>query len=238
MTSLRSLFSRADARTARWRGLALLSALVSALLTVGTSIILRMLLSPTTGLSGHLPGPSLVGAFLVALAGVWAGRLALVIRDRRHAALAVVALGVVASALWLVVEPHYSMRDLIATMGATPDVPAGSLVLGVWGLLVFIWGARRGLDLSRLRPNAARDTAGAVLVIAALSTLQAAIAQAQSGLETAQWALPATVLLSGATLAGAEFERTREVTRAQGFEPPSWGRWARLVGGIGVGLVV
>ncbi|HNV09856.1 MAG TPA: DUF4129 domain-containing protein [Propionibacteriaceae bacterium] len=235
MRSLRSPSAPADGHVARWHGLLLLSALIGALMTVGTSIVLRMLLSPTTALSGHQPGPTLVGYFLVVVAGIWAGRVALKVRDRRHAALLVVGLGVTTSSLWLVVEPHYSMRDVFATMGARPGIPAGSFVLWLWGVGSFVWGARRGLDLSRLRPNSARDTAGGILVIAGVSTLQASFASAQSGLSTASWALPTSVLLAGATLAAAEFERTRELTRSQGFAPPSWGRWARLVAGLGVG---
>ena len=235
MRSLRSPSAPADGHVARWHGLLLLSALIGALMTVGTSIVLRMLLSPATALSGHQPGPTLVGYFMVVVAGIWAGRVALKVRDRRHAALLVVGLGVTTSSLWLVVEPHYSMRDVFATMGARPGIPAGSFVLWLWGVGSFVWGARRGLDLSRLRPNSARDTAGGILVIAGVSTLQASFASAQSGLSTASWALPTSVLLAGATLAAAEFERTRELTRSQGFAPPSWGRWARLVAGLGVG---
>jgi hypothetical protein len=78
-------------------------------------------------------------------------------------------------------------------------------------------------------------------LILVASILLAALVDSDSGhdaLRQARFVVPLMLIVSIALVAGAEVESTRRVAHRRGAQAPGWGRWARLVGGFSLAIIL
>ncbi len=228
-------------RTA-WPTLFLIPGLIAALHAAAWSLPLALLLGETFGLSDGRPEPWPGAIALLWLAAYWSatviGQSTL---GERRAQLLTIATWAAAVIAWFGLEPIYRESGIWRDPGSLVEgnaylVPPILLSLAVW------WqGMRYAVDLpvmsaEELRGVTQRDwiTLGGSLVCAVVIGGE----MGDHALSVARFAVPLTVILSLALVAAAEVEATRKLAVRRGGQAPGWERWARLSGGLGVGVVM
>lgn len=225
-----------------WATLLLIPGLIAALHASAWSLLLAILFGEEFGLSGGRPEPWPGAVALLWLAAFWSariiGRAAI---SPRLSQVLTVASWAVAVLSWFIIEPVYRESGIwkdpaSLVQGNGYLIPPMLMSMAIW------WqGMRYALDLSIMTAEELRGVAQRDWLILGGSILFAVMVGGDLGghaLSIARFAVPLTVILSLALVAAAEVETTRRLAVRRGGQPPGWERWARLVGGLGVGVVV
>jgi hypothetical protein len=204
--------------------------------------LLHIFFGPEFGMTGGRPAMFPGWLALLGLAGFWFAKL--VARVTTSPTWFPLALGigwVVAAALWIGVEPVYGLRGLLAEPGSLVGergylVAPLLLSLGVWWQGIRYATIDYLLEADEIRGSTERSWLVMIvsLILAALLDNEAG----RSALDTSWFVVPALMVASVALVAAAEIHASRRQISQSGGRPPTWSRWARLVGGLGAAIVV
>jgi hypothetical protein len=225
-----------------WPELILLPVLVAIVQALAITPLLHIFFGESFGLTGGRPVMWPGGLALLGLAAFWSAKF--VMRITRSATWFPVAMGacwLVAAAIWIGAEPVYGLRGVLAEPASLVDA-RGYLIaplllsLGVW------WQGIRyaTIDFLFTAEEVRGSTQRSWLVLIGTLIFAALLRNAagDDALATTPFVVPALMVASVALVAAAEIHASRQQIRQSGGRPPTWSRWARLVGGLGSAIVV
>lgn len=225
-----------------WPTLFLIPGLIAALHAAAWSLPLALVLGETFGLSDGRPEPWPGAIALVWLAAFWSaaiiGQSGL---GARRAQLLTIASWAATVIAWFGLEPIYRGSGIWRDPGSLVEgnaylVPPILLSMAIW------WqGMRYAFDLPVMSAEELRGVTQRDWIVLGGSLVCAVVIGGETGehaLAVATFAVPLTVILSLALVAAAEVEATRKLAMRRGGQAPGWERWARLSGGLGVGVVI
>ena len=225
-----------------WPTLFLIPVLIAMLHAAAWSLPIALLLGEAFGLSDGRPEPWPGAIALLWLAAFWsAAVIGQSTLGPRRAQLLTIASWAAAVSAWFGLEPIYRESGIWRDLGSLVEgnaylVPPLLISLAVW------WqGMHYAFDLPVMSAEELRGVTQRDWIILGGSLVCAVVVGGEIGehaLSVATVAVPLTVILSLALVAAAEVEATRKLAVRRGGQAPGWERWARLSGGLGVGVVL
>ena len=232
---------RRSRRWANWPELLLLPSLLAITQTLAITPLLHMFFGEDFGLTGGRAVMWPGGLTALGLAGFWLTKFVTrITSDPRYFTVAL-AFGWLGCALiWIGLEPSYGLRGLLAEPGSLVDT-RGYLIaplllsLGVW------WqGIRYATVDFLLTSEEIRGTTQRSWLILIGSLVFAVLLDNNAGQDatgTAPFVVPSMMIASVALVAAAEIHTSRRQISQSGGRPPTWSRWGRLVGGLGLAIL-
>lgn len=228
-------------RWAKWPEALLLPGLVAIVQALAITPLLYIFFGEDFGLTGGRPVMWPGGLALLGLAAFWFTKFVMrVTSDSRYFTVAL-AFGWLAGALiWIGLEPSYGLRGLLAEPGSLVGsrgylIAPLLLSLGVW------WQGIRYATIDYLiTSEEIRGTTQRSWLILIGSLVFAVLIDnpaAQDAIDTAPFVVPAMMIASVALVAAAEIQTSRRQISQSGGRPPTWSRWGRLVGGLGIAIL-
>jgi len=225
-----------------WPNLLMIPALVGVLHACAFSVIIKIFLGPTFGLSGGHPAPWPGAIAIIFLLSFWTNWY--IGRWEKAGALGQVATFFAWAAVWIgwiALDPAFNASTLFTHPDQLVEtdawlIPSLLISLTVWWVGIVYASGIANISAEELRTVVLRDW-----LILFGSILLAAIVGGEAGadgLDAARIAVPVQLLVSVALIAGAETEVTRRMAFRRGGTAPGWGRWFRLVGAVGAGVVL
>jgi len=225
-----------------WPTLILLPVLVAVLGAATVTPLISLFLGEQFGLSGGRPAPWPGGLACLGLAAYWSARgLARLKVPPAQAQGWVLVAGVVAIGVWWVIEPVYALlpvlRDPISLVRRNGYlIPPLLIGMGVW------WqGLRYAYDSGLFSAEEIRGLVQRSWLIITGSIVLAAMVGGDAGdaaIDSAKLAVPIAMIASVSAVAAAETESTRKIAFRRGSSAPGWDKWARLVSGVSVGILL
>jgi hypothetical protein len=225
-----------------WPELLLLPILLAIVQGLAISPLLYIFFGESFGLTGGRPVMWPGGIALLGLASFWAAKF--VMRVTRSATWFPVAMALcwlIAVAVWIGLEPVYGLRGVLSDPVSLVDergylIAPLLLSLGVW------WQGIRyaTIDFLFTAEEVRGSTQRSWLVLVG-SLIFAALIDNDAGdqaLGTTPFVVPALMVASVALVAAAEIHASRQQISQSGGRPPTWSRWARLVGAVGTSILV
>ena len=225
-----------------WPSLIMIPALVGILYACAFAVLIKLFLGPTFGLSDGHPAPWPGAIAVVFLLSFWTNRF--LGRWERAGILGQVVTFVAWAVVWLgwiAIDPAFDE----STFWSHPDrlvrddawlIPSLLISLVTWWL-----GLSYAASIASISAEELRTTVQRCWLVLFGSIILAAIVGGEAGdagIEAARIAVPLQLLVSVALVAGAETEVTRRMAFRRGGTAPGWGRWLRLVGAVGAGIVL
>jgi len=227
---------------ANWPETLLLPVLVSTVQTLAITPLLYMFFGEDFGLTGGRPVMWPGGIGLLGLVSFWSTRFVMRITTDPRWFPAVSALcWIVAAAVWVGLEPNYGLAGLLREPGSLVGsrgylIAPLLLSLGVW------WQGIRYATISFLfTAEEIRGSTQRSWLVLIASLVLAALMDNDAGrdaLDTTLFVVPMLMISSVALVAAAEIHASRQQIRRSGGRPPTWARWGRLVGGLGVAILL
>ncbi|HVL23585.1 MAG TPA: DUF4129 domain-containing protein [Thermomicrobiales bacterium] len=225
-----------------WPTLFLLPVLVAVLGAATLTPLIQLFLGKQFGLSAGREAPWPGALACLGLLAYWTARgLGGLGASRGQASGWTLLAGLVAIGLWWAIEPVYAvvpvLRDPVSLVRANGYlVPPLLIGIGVW------WqGLRYAYDSGLFSAEEVRGSVQRSWIILAGSIVMAAIVGGSAGdaaIASAKIAVPIAMIASVAAVAAAEVESTRKIAFRRGSTAPGWDKWARLVSGMTVGILI
>jgi hypothetical protein len=220
----------------------LLPVLIAAVQTLAITPLLYLFFGEDFGLTAGRPVMWPGGIAMMGLAGFWSTKFVQRITTSPSSFPAILAgLWAVAAAIWIGLEPVYGLQGLVAEPGSLVGsrgylIAPLLLSLGVW------WQGFRyaTIDFLMTAEEIRGSTQRAWLVLIG-SLVFAVLLRNDAGdktLATTPFVVPALMVASVALVAAAEIHQSRLQISQSGGRPPTWSRWARLVGGVGTAILL
>jgi hypothetical protein len=225
-----------------WPTLVMIPILIGILHTCAWSLLMELFLHESFGLSGGNPAPWPGAIAVIFVASFWCNRFIARLPLGTYASQAV-TLGcwVVAWLAWIALEPAY--RDTTAWSHPGQFVQSEAYLIMPLLISMVVWwvGLLYASGIASISAEDIRTTVQRDWLVLVASILLAALVDGSSGddaLAMARIAVPLQIITSLALVAGAEVESTRRMAQRRGALAPGWGRWARLVGGLALGVLL
>ncbi|HYH11834.1 MAG TPA: DUF4129 domain-containing protein [Thermomicrobiales bacterium] len=226
---------------ANWPENLLLPILVAVVQTLAVTPLLYMFFGEDFGLTG---GRSVMwpgGLGLLGLAAFWTAKFTMrVTTDPRWFPMVMAACWMVSVGVWVGLEPSYGLTGLLAEPGSLVGergylIAPLLLSLGIWWQGIRYATVGFLFTAEEIRGSTQRSWLVLVgsLVLAALIDNGAG----RDALGTTRFVVPAMMIASVALVAAAEIHASRQQIRQSGGRPPTWSRWGRLVGGLGLAIL-
>jgi hypothetical protein len=225
-----------------WPILVLLPVLVAILGAATLTPLISLFLGESFGLSGGREAPWPGALACLGLIAYWTARgLARLRLTMAQTSAGVLVAGVLAVGLWWAIEPVYGvvpvLKDPVSLVrGNGYLIPPLLMGIGVW------WqGLRYAYDTGLFSAEEIRGSVQRSWMLLAASIVLAAMVGGDAGgaaISSAKIAVPIAMIASVAAVAAAEVESTRKIAFRRGSTAPGWDKWARLVSGMTVGILV
>ncbi len=225
-----------------WPTLILLPVLIGTLHACAWSLFITLILHESFGLSDghHAPWPGAIAVIFVI--SFWINRAISRLPLGNWSSQAVtVACWFVTWLAWLAFEPSYRESRPWADPGDLVESNAYLIVPLLISMIVWWVGMTYASDIASVSSEDVRTVVQRDWLILVSSILLAALVDSGSGhdaLRQARFVVPLMLIVSIALVAGAEVESTRRVAHRRGAQAPGWGRWARLVGGFSLAIIL
>ncbi len=225
-----------------WPTLVLIPTLIAVMHAAAFSLLIELFLSESFGLSGGNPAPWAGAIAVIFLASFWCNRIIARLPLGLYASQALTLVCWLAAWLaWIMLEPAWRDTTIWSDPGQLVQSEAYLLVpmlisMAVWWVGLSYASGIASVSAEDIRSSVQRDwlvLVGSIL----LATLVGGGAGGDA-LSQARIAVPLLLIVSLALVAGAEVESTRRVAVRRGAQPPSWSRWARLVSGLSLGVML
>ncbi|MBA2470310.1 MAG: DUF4129 domain-containing protein [Chloroflexia bacterium] len=225
-----------------WPTVIMIPVLVGVLHACTFSLLIELFLGETFGLSAGHPAPWPGAIALIFLASFWLNRaIGRLNRSTVVSQIVTFACWLATYLAWLLLEPAYRDTDVWTQPGQLVQseaflIPPLLISMAVWWV-----GMNYASDIANISAEEIRMTVQRDWIVLFGSILLAAMiggAAGDSALAAARFAAPLLLIASLALVAGAELESTRKLAIRRGGQPPGWGRWARLVGGLAAGVLL
>jgi len=225
-----------------WPMLVMIPALVGVLHASAYSLLIKLFLGKSFGLSGGNEAPWVGAIAVIFLASFWTNRFLGRLRMAGGWVQALTFLGWLAAYLaWIPLDPAYRHTNVWAHPSSFVQsdaylIPPLLISMGIW------WaGMSYAADIANLSAEEIRTVVQRDWIVLFASVVLAALVGGEAGrsaLEAARLAVPILIIVSLALVAGAEVEATRKLAASRGGQAPGWGRWLRLVGGVAAMVLV
>jgi hypothetical protein len=225
-----------------WPTVIMIPVLVGILHACAFSLLIKLFLGETFGFSGGHPAPWPGAIALIFLASFWINRLIGRLRvSSITSQVLTFACWLVTYLGWILLEPAYRDTDVWSHPGRFVQSEAFLIPPLLISMIVWWVGMNHANDIANISAEEIRSIVQRDWLILFGSILLAAMVGGAAGndaVSTARVAVPLQLIVSLALVAGAEVESTRRLAIRRGGQPPGWGRWARLVGGLTVGVLL
>jgi len=225
-----------------WPTLVLMPILVGALHACAWSLFITLFLHESFGLSDGTPSPWPGAIALIFVVSFWVNR-AIPRFSLANWANQVLTVGCwfVTWLAWLALEPSYRQARIWEQPGELVKSSAYLIVPLLISMVVWWAGMNWSSEIASVSSEDMRTVVQRDWLILVASILMAALVDAEPGadaLRVARYAVPLMLILSVALVAGSEVESTRRLAHSRGAQAPGWARWARLVGGFALAIVL
>jgi hypothetical protein len=225
-----------------WPTVIMIPILIGVLHACAFSLLVKLFLGESFGLSGGHPAPWPGAIAILFVVSFWTNRY---LGRFKLAAGWIQALTfgcwLVSYLAWVLLEPAY--RDTTVWSHPSQFVQSEAYLIPPLLIAMVVWwsGMSHASNIANLSAEDIRSTVQRDWLILFASILLAALVGGEAGeaaISAARVAVPLQLIASLALVAGAEVEATRRMASQRGSQPPGWGRWIRLVGGLAAGVLV
>lgn len=220
----------------------LLPVLIGIVQTLAITPLLYLVFGGEFGLTGGRPVMWPGGLTLLGLVGFWLSKfISRVTANPRHYTAAMGIGWLVAAAAWVGLEPVYGLRGLLAEPGSLVESRAYLIAPFLLSLGVWWQGIRYAtIDFLITAEEVRGSTQRSWLVLIGTLVLAVLIDNdaSRSAISTTPVVVPTLMVASVALVAAAEIHASRQQISRSGGRPPTWSRWGRLVGGLGVAILI
>ncbi len=225
-----------------WPTLVLLPVLIGTLHACAWSLVMTLFLHQSFGLSGGHPAPWPGAVAILFVVSFWVNRAIPRLSLGNWASqLLTVACWFAAWVAWITLEPSYREAHIWEHPGDLVEANAYLIVPLLISMVVWWVGMTYATDIASVSSEDIRTVVQRDWLVLVASILLAALIDSDPGydaLRMARFVVPLMLIVSVALVAGAEVESTRRVAHRRGAQAPGWGRWARLVGGFALAIVL
>lgn len=238
----RELALRRQSIRKSWPTVIMIPVLVGVLHACAFSLLIELFLGEAFGLSGGHPAPWAGGIAFVFAVSFWVNR-ALGRLERGPVVTQILTFGcwLATYLAWILLEPVYRDTEVWSDPGAFVQSEAFLIPPLLISMIVWWVGLTYASDIANISAEEIRMAVQRDWLVLFGSILLAVMiggAAGDAALSAARIAVPLLIIVSLALVAGAELESTRRLAIRRGGQPPGWGRWARLVGGLAAGVLV
>lgn len=225
-----------------WPTLILLPALIGTLHACAWSLAITMFLHESFGLSGghHAPWPGAIAVLFVV--SFWVNRvIARLARGTWTSQGITFVCWFLTWNAWMWLEPSYRESHIWEHPGDFVRSSAYLIIPLLVSMVVWWVGLSYASEIASTSAEDIRIVVQRDWLILVASILLAAVVDsraADAALHAARIVVPLMLITSVALVAGAEVESTRRVASRRGALAPGWGKWARLVGGFSLAIVL
>jgi hypothetical protein len=225
-----------------WPMLIMIPALVGILHAAAFSLLIKLFLGETFGLSNGHPAPWPGAIAVIFMVSFWTNRI--IGRWNISSTLAQIATFIAWFMIWLGwiwIDPAFNSTNFWSSPGQLVQSEAWLIPPLLISMAVWWTGMTYAVDIVNISAEEVRTVVQRDWIVLFASVLLAALIGGTAGsdaLNAARIAVPLLLIVSLALIAGAETEVTRRIAIRRGGTAPGWGRWLRLVGGFTIGILL